>query len=191
MDKFFFPLRDGYDYGRHLNKFLRDELGNKLVQDAHATGLLAQAVVYAGDGDYIEVGSLHGGSAITVAMVKDEFNLTGDIFCIDPDPRDIYENAEQYDVASRIVVHTGYLEDFLGVAQGKFSCALIDGDHRPPHPLKDFQLLKGRITKYCVFDDYDKSELGVQRAVESVFYMHWLWRAVHISNAIVIFERLK
>ena len=188
MDKFFFPLNDGYYYGRRLHGELKDKLGSKLVQNSHATGLLCQAVRNAGDGDYIEVGSLYGGSAITAALTKKEFKLGGDVFCIDPHPRNIYKQAESFGVNDRIIVYSGLLEEFLEKSEGKFSCAFIDGDHRPPHPLEDAQRLFGRLNGYLIFDDYDKSEIGVQKAVERIIHMHWLWRLVHCSDAIVIFK---
>ena len=188
MDKFFFPLLEGYYYGTFLHKELKDKLGDMLVQDSHATGLLCQAVVNAGHGDYIEIGSLYGGSAITAALTKKEFKLKGDIFCIDPKPRDIHKQTELFEVNDRVVVYSGVLKDFISNSEGKFSCAFIDGDHRPPHPLEDAQRLFGRLNGYLIFDDYDKSEVGVQKAVERIMHQHWLWRLVHFSDAIVIFK---
>lgn len=191
MDKFFFPLRNGYHYGRRLNKKLREVLGGKLVQDSHATGLLSQAVANAGHGDYIEIGSLHGGSAITAALVKKEFNLTGFVFCIDPTPRGILENAKLFGVEDDIRVFRGTSDEYFEKVSSPFKCAFIDGDHRNPYPLNDWWKLQPIVTRYIIFDDYDKSELGVQYAVnEAMASWDIGWKAVHISNAIAIFERI-
>jgi predicted O-methyltransferase YrrM len=190
MNKFFFPLRDGYYYGRYLNKELRQVLGNKLVQDSEATGLLSQAVEYAGDGDYIEIGSLHGGSAITVALVKKQFNLEGDIFCIEPNPRSILENAKLCGVEDRIKIIKSYSYE-INLGDSKFTCGLIDGDHRPQHPITDWDLLSKKVSKYIIFDDFDRSERGVELGVRYVLEGYPEWLPVQIRNAIAIFERRK
>ena len=190
MNKFFFPLKEGYYYGRHLNKELKSILGNKLVQDSHATGLLSQAVANAGHGDYIEIGSLHGGSAITAALVKKVFNLTGFVFCIDPAPKGILENAKLFGVEEDIRVFRGTSEEYFEKVSSPFKCAFIDGDHRDPYPLEDFMKLSKVVVRYIIFDDYDKSEPGVETAVRYAMDYEGLWNPVHISNAIAIFEKI-
>lgn len=184
--KFFFPLRDAYYYGRRLNYELRDKLGKQLVQDSRTTALLAQAVHYAGDGDYVEIGSLHGGSAITAALVKKEFKLGGRILCIEPSPRNIRENAKLFGVQDLIDIIKSNSDEVI--LKKKFSCGFIDGDHRHPHPLNDWYLLNKIVSRYIVFDDYDKSEEGVVIAVENVMEVFKWWLPVHISGALVIFE---
>ena len=188
MYKFFFPLRNGYYYGKHLNKLLRDRLGKQLVQDSHATGLLCQTVLNSGDGDYIEIGSLHGGSAITSALTKKEFNLNGRVLCIDPSPRNIRENAKLFGVENLIdIIVAPSNEVTFNISS--YSCGFIDGDHRDPRPMKDFVRLKRLVSKYIIFDDYDKSELGVEVAVRYAMQSQSNWRPVHISDAIAIFEK--
>lgn len=188
MDKFFFPLRDGYYYGRRLNKELRDKLGGKLVQDSHATGLLCQAVRNSGDENYLEIGSLHGGSAITAALTKKEFNLGGEIICIEPSPRNILENAKLFGVDNLIQVHEDTSKDIYLLPDINVSCAFIDGDHRPPHPTQDWGKLAYVSSKYIILDDVDKSEPGVIGAF-NVALEYQNWNLVHFSNAIAIFER--
>ena len=185
--KSFFPLRDAYYYGRRLNHELRARLGKQLIQDSETTALLSQAVYYSGDGDYVEIGSLHGGSAITAALVKKEFNLKGSIFCIEPNPRNIVENAVLFGVADRIFV-VQITSDEMIWDKCKFTCGFIDGDHRDPHPLLDWYMLMNRVSKYILFDDYDKSEPGVEDAVRLAMDYENLWRPVQIAGALVIFE---
>lgn len=188
MDKFFFPLRDGYYYGRRLNKELRDVLGRKLVQDSHATGLLCQAVRNSGDENYFEIGSLYGGSAITAALTKKEFKLAGRIICVEPNPRSILENASIFGVKDRIKIHKMTSEEMYLMPDINVSCAFIDGDHRPPHPTQDWAKLAYVSSKYVIFDDVDKSEPGVTGAFH-VALEYQNWNLVHFSNAIAIFER--
>ena len=184
--KSFFPLRDAYYYGRRLNHELRDRLGKQLIQDSETTALFSQAVYNSGDGDYIEIGSLHGGSAITAALVKKEFNLEGSIFCIEPNPRNIVENALLFGVADRVFVVQTTSENMIW--SGKYTCGFIDGDHRPPYPWEDWTYLKKIVSKYIMFDDYDKSEVGVQEAVR-IAMCDFDWTTVHISGSLVILNK--
>lgn len=189
MDKFFFPLGEPYKYGRELNTYMKEIIGNKVVQDKHATGLLCQAIVNAGDGDYVEIGSLYGGSAITALLTKRVFNLKGNIYCVDPNPKEILENAKLFGLKDRITIFKRPSEEIIW-GDMTFSCGFIDGDHREPNPLLDWYALKNRVTRYIIFDDYDKSETGVVYAVKDVLLDYESpWMPVHISDAIVIFER--
>src|SRR5574342_461649 len=70
--------------------------------------ILAQTVINAGNGDHLEIGSLFGGSAILSALVKKNFSLQGNIYCIDHlvlTGKDyISINARKFDVENRIIV---------------------------------------------------------------------------------------
>jgi hypothetical protein len=189
MDKFFFPLGDGYYYGRRLHKELKEILGGKLIQSPHATGLLCQAIYNSGEGDYIEIGSLYGGSAITAALTKKEFKLDGRILCIEPSQRDIFTHADQFGVSDLIdLIEAPSNEVMLNKT---FACGFIDGDHRSPHPINDFIRINKRVTNYIIFDDYDKSEPGVVSAVHEVLESFYDWQLSHCSDAIVILERIR
>lgn len=41
-------------------------------------------VAYAGDGDHLEIGVLHGGTAIMAALVKEKLGLQGHVYALDP-----------------------------------------------------------------------------------------------------------
>jgi hypothetical protein len=149
--------------------------------------LFSQAVYNSGDGDYIEIGSLHGGSAITAALVKKEFNLKGGIFCIEPKPRNLIENAKLFGVEDRIQLIKGYFHE-ISLENMEFTCGFIDGDHRPHHPWQDWERLKEKVSKYIMFDDFDKSEIGVQEGVR-VAMCDWGWTTVHIAGSLVILNK--
>ncbi len=185
--KSFFPLRNAYYYGRRLNHELRDRLGKQLIQDSETTALMAQTVYNSGDGDYIEIGSLHGGSAITAALVKKEFYLEGSIFCVEPKPRNLLDNAKLFGVEDRIQLIKSYSYQ-VNLSNLKFTCGFIDGDHRSPHPWDDWIYLKGVVSRYIMFDDYDKSEVGVQEAVRLAM-CDFDWTTVHIAGSLVILNK--
>jgi len=45
---------------------------------------MMELVVEAGDGDHLEIGVLHGATAIMTALTKISFQIKGDVICIDP-----------------------------------------------------------------------------------------------------------
>lgn len=185
--KSFFPLRDAYYYGKRLNHELRDRLGKQLIQDSETTALIAQTVYNSGDGDYVEIGSLHGGSAITAALVKKEFYLEGAVICIEPKPRNLLENAKLFGVEDRVhlIRNYSYQVDFSNL---NLTCGFIDGDHRPWYPTEDWYRLANVVSRYIMFDDYDKSEIGVVDAVRLAMHPDEPWYPVHLAGALVIFE---
>ena len=151
--------------------------------------MLCQAVVNSGHGDYVEIGSLHGGSAITAALTKKEFKLDGDIFCVEPNPRGIIQNAKLFGVDEKIFILQRPSDKVIWSQFDKFNCGFIDGDHRTPYPTRDWRSLEDKVTKHIIFDDYDKSEPGVEEAVIDAMDLHSGWRLVHCSDAMVIFEK--
>ena len=46
--------------------------------------ILLKYVLLAGGGNHLEIGTLFGGSAIAVALMKDDVEQTGIIVCVDP-----------------------------------------------------------------------------------------------------------
>ncbi len=80
---------------------------------------------------YLEIGTLHGGSALIVNAAMNALNSDGKIVCLDPKPQISPENLEI--LKPRATVITGYSPQDLGKAQdmagGPFDLVLIDGDH--------------------------------------------------------------
>jgi len=163
MKSFFIPVGDGYKYITSKYQELPLYYGN-VVQDTDCRGIFAEVVLQSGDGHYVEIGSLYGGSAIVAALVKEHFGLDGMVYCVDPTPRHITENAKQYGVDDRIIVVNEVSSPWL-LGDTGFSMGYIDGDHRPPHPTEDWNILKEVVTRYILFDDYDRSEVGVTQGI--------------------------
>ena len=162
--------------GRLANKYGDIELDNVHV--------LLDFVSRAGGGNHLEIGTLFGGSAIAVALLKLQLVQTGVIICIDPldgyykmdgSGKDIsgfpvtaeilFRNIEKFFVGDRILVMRSYSQlcSNLGI---QFSTAYIDGDHKHGTPLRDWLLVEDMVSKYVIFDNCDDKHPDVQDACE-------------------------
>jgi len=180
---FFFPLGSAYEFGKGFDISLKY---GKVIQAPHNRGLLAQAVYNSWNEDYVEIGTHYGGSAILAALVKKEYGLEGKIYCVDPNPKKVLDNASAYGIKDfiRIIKKPSFpwpLPDKV------FGCGYIDGDHRYDFPSQDWETLKTCVIKYIIFDDYSKNEIDVVKACRTAMKD---WLPVHISDAYVILERL-
>jgi len=126
---------------------------------------LLEIVQLAGDGDYLEIGVLFGGSLASVALYKQQLGHHGKCTGIDmfPGIKDkqtglnvTYENARNNLDAfglNDVVLIQGTRDDIP--ESGIYKVAYIDGGHAFPDTWLDWLAVKGRA-EYIVFDDYDK-----------------------------------
>ena len=135
----------------------------RVMLGAEAAGLLMDCVART-DGDYIEIGSAFGGSAIMAGMAMGDG--PGTVYCIDnflgvnrlesidAVYNGFWENVIRFELQQRIVAfnqsHPPFPEP---IHFHKFSVGLIDGDHLGEGPLKDFLGLDSRVTDYLLFDN--------------------------------------
>lgn len=158
--------------------FVKKNMLGRIAEEANNTALMAATAMC--DGNHLEIGSLHGGSAIVVALLKKYHGFTGSVVCIDPldgyypckpfykqvDPRTkvpvsletIQENMQRFGVDLEIV--RAYSIPFPIVGR-TFATAYIDGDHDGDAPLKDFENASMVTTKFITFDNCDKKHPAV------------------------------
>ena len=146
-----------------------------------ACGNLLMEYVEKTTGDYIEIGSAFGGSAIMAALAMGD--RPGTVFCIDPflgtnefmlDEKLVafWYNMVEYDVHQRIIAFKQVHPPFpIPIHFHKFSVGLIDGDHLRNAPTRDFIALGARVTDYLLFDNTEKSP--VSDAVTTATSMGW------------------
>src|SRR3990167_3384907 len=132
-------------------------------------------------GDYVEIGTWFGASALVTALVKKRVGAYGSVTCVDPfgglDPRFyqayryavpskevVMENAEKLGVELEIIARPSnpWPEELNGRA---WTVGYIDGDHRYPHPGLDANTLSNKVTQFLVFDDFSPNMRAVQMAV--------------------------
>jgi predicted O-methyltransferase YrrM len=144
---------------------------------------LLKYVALGGHGNYLEIGTLFGGSAIAVALLKNELWQDGMVVCIDPldgyyfrrtaieidqsgfevSPATLFYNIDEFGVGNRIMVVKSYSEDVYYLDMD-FTVAYIDGDHHGFAPTNDWILVKDKTSKYVIFDNCDDKHSDVKRA---------------------------
>jgi len=145
-------------------------VANKIGDErTNGVEILLEYVWKAGGGNHLEIGTLFGGSAIAVALLKKYYNQDGIVICIDPlngyygnendisgvlvNPHSLFRNINQFHVGERIAVIRAYSQDvkFSGI---KFTTAYIDGKHDEMMPRVDWWKCENLVSKYVIFDNY-------------------------------------
>jgi hypothetical protein len=136
-------------------------------------GELLMECVAGAEGDYIEIGSAYGGSAIMAAMAMESVGRDGTVFCVDPfsavnrlEGPDMslnlfWANVSHFGVQQRIIAFKQHHPPFPdAIHYHGFSVGLIDGNHRPPYPAQDFSALKDRVTEFLLMDNAEKEPVA-------------------------------
>ena len=124
-------------------------------------------------GDYVEIGSAWGGSAVMAGMAMEAVGRPGIIVCIDPFTREVaLEGSDQrlkqfwdtmihYDLHQRVFAFKQYSPPFpLAAYYHIYSVSLIDGNHFGDAPGDDFNVLTKRTTDYMLFDNAEIEAVG-------------------------------
>ena len=171
-----------------LIEYVKTNMLGRIADEQHNTRLMAETALC--DGDHLEIGSLHGGSAIVVALLKKQHGYKGKVVCIDPldgyyigsncpkkwqknvDPltdvpvslETIKENMKRFDVELEIIQAPSIPFPHEQLEGRKFATAYIDGDHWGDAPVLDFFNVYKRVTDYITFDNCDGKHPDVLRA---------------------------
>lgn len=138
-----------------------------------------------GTNDYIEIGTLFGGSAILAGL-----QCSGKVYCIDPldgyygtgNPDSsqvlpsveiVKENWARFGLdPERLVIFPHKHPPFPPELKDKrFDVAYIDGDHTFEGCRADWLALKDRVNKYIIFDNTEKE--SVRRVFEEAQQQGW------------------
>ena len=117
-------------------------------------------------GDYAEIGSAWGGSAVMAGMAMEAVGRPGLIVCVDPfDQKSEMEGTDKkldqfwkmmihYGIQQRVLAFKQYHPPFpLAAYYHMYSVSLIDGNHHENGPADDFNALTKRTTNYILFDN--------------------------------------
>lgn len=203
-----FPITEAYKEGKLLGQRIEKELPvGRTIFGLEDAGVLAQMIINARHSDHIEIGTFFGGSAILAAVIKKEFGMHGQIHCIDhldvrptanvqPDKavgviatrEALFENAEYFGVADRIVLHQHPSKPWPLDANCKFGTGYIDGDHWHGMPLHDWGVLSGVVSYAIAFDDYAIGKPEVTDAVAKAS-SDPRWLLVRLSGLTAVLRR--
>lgn len=197
------------DLALTIEKKIQAGIHGRIASDGVNSAIMASFAAI--PGDHLEIGSLHGGTAILVALLKKELRLPGMVVCVDPldgyyvgnktleypvDPdsgvpvsMDIFqENVNHFEVADRIEIIQKRSDPFPVNSGRRFSTAYIDGDHWGYAPQKDWNNVNGLVDRYIIFDNCDLAHPSVLDAcLQAVFTEDWI--RCYKNGITCVFER--
>jgi hypothetical protein len=191
------PLSEAYEYGLDLWKAIEKNIEGGVGCGPEDSALLSQIAFYTGFADHLEIGTLFGSTAIQVAKTKKEFDLEGDVYCIDnfsfmkewTSPELVMENASKFDVADRIHVVEANSWPLPAPVNGMtFGSVYIDAGHDFGHCQRDWLSVKD-ISSVVAFHDYDQAHMGVVSTVRQAM-QEPRWWLVYLHHHTAIMERL-
>ena len=200
---------------QEMIRYIHENIDGRMCDEFDNCLYLASAVHDAGGGNYLEIGSLFGGSAILARMVMDDLGYEGDVYAVDPfdgyyvgiknDNKRLIggavdtvshksvtieraqANAEK--MGAKVNFIKGAFKTELLPQALSYSVVYIDGDHWNEGPLNDWNNIKDRADKFVVFDNCDKGHPAVERAVATA----WLdpeWTLTFKHGITAIMERV-
>jgi hypothetical protein len=162
----------------------------KTGMDEKDTSIIIQTILNSGDGDYLEIGSLFGASAIIAALTKIRYGIEGDIFCIDDikaTGKDyITDNCKKFGVSDRVHLYIEKSHPFPLYKQ-RFRTTLIDAGHDYQSCIQDWENAKRVTDKYIIVHDYDPEHPGVVKACREMMRE---WIPVLIAGHVLVLEKL-
>jgi hypothetical protein len=167
---------------------------------------LAMVIKRAGDGNYLEIGVLNGGSIASVGLWKKHLQHNG--ICVGVDPFDGYykaqkglhvdkktglevtielaqENVDKFglDNVNLIQAHSPNFD----VGDMRFAVTFVDGDHSEEGAFSDWERVKGITDRFVVFHDYGHLG-GVTKACDRAS-VDKDWKVYHKGEFVFILER--
>jgi hypothetical protein len=189
----------------------RDMLGRIAMEGDNAAIMATYAAI---PGDHLEIGTLHGGTAVLVALMKSALNLPGRVVCIDPlngyykshkgygpdnlndtllpvpvTPETVMNNARKFGVLDRIEIVQACSCPWPVVEGRRFTTAYIDGDHWGDYPTRDWQNCAKVTDRYIIFDNVDDRHPSVQSAV-NLAISSVCWRLVELKGITAVMEKV-
>lgn len=192
-----------------IKKVKRDIKG-RFANGGNVAAHLLELVRKAGDGNYLEIGVLHGGSLCAVALYKKELGHKG--ICIGVDPFDGYyggaSNAgtlkdKKSDVEVTIQTAQENIKTFklkntklikakspdFDIFDLSFAVCYIDGNHGFDAVLADWHKVKDITSHFVIFHDYAVIP-DVKRACDHILATTSQWTQYYKGNYIFILERV-
>jgi hypothetical protein len=189
-----------------------EEISGRIATPDDELILLGRILAQVVEGNHLEIGVLHGGTAIYSALVKKKLNLGGNVLALDPmsggwwddakdpagyilTPENTINNIRHFVTKYQLDIDLAPVKswDFLpdNRKHTEFATALIDGDHSYGGCSTDWNLLKEITTRFIIFHDYDNLHPGVMRTVDVDVAMDKRWTYHDRINSMIAFRRVE
>ena len=191
------PFDRNFRYGEGVfNQLIKEMPHGAPIMHSHDIGMLAQMVCDC-DGDHLEIGTAHGGSAIAAALAMSHIDREGKVVCIDPMEGDLahssldmfWENAKHFGVEDRIEFYQAKSNPYP-LEDRKFGTALIDGDHSTKCVIEDWKNASKVTLSYVMLHDYDQIH-GVRKAVYQTVIPDENWIVSTVCGWSLLMKRIK
>ena len=181
-----FTIGSGYEYGKGLVDEIQGKIEGRMMGSGEDMGLLAQAIEIAGPGDYLEIGTFFGGSAIVACKAKEKLNKPGKVVCIDPynesypwrkdgksnavaDKKTFWRNMARFGCMCELWPVDSMVADWRRLADDyNIVVVYVDGDHDIPYVVNDLWASIRLRPPFIVVDDYSPAHPGIMREVQKV-----------------------
>lgn len=201
-----FELGDAFIFGMAKGLEIHKRMIGRYATMPYDCGILAQMIVWVGDGDHLEIGTLFGGSAILAALTKTKYDIGGQIICIDPlngyygvpnDPASgvkvsvetLRINTSLFAAQDRIEIVTEKSQPWPLDEQDRFVSAFIDGQHDYECCFSDWLNCKECVDKAILFHDYGITNPQVCNCIATAAKSEKDWLATHISGLSVVMAK--
>lgn len=200
---------------QEIIQYIHENIDGRMCDEQNNCLFLASVIYEAGGGDYLEIGSLFGGTAIMASLILQDLGYAGEVYAIDP--FDEYYKGTRNDngihvgapidpitrksvTLERAQANAEKMGAKVNFIKGKatvdtlpkersFSVAFIDGDHWNQGPRNDWHLVKSHVDKFIVFDNCDANHPAVEAACREA----WAdpeWDLVFKQGITCVFKRL-
>lgn len=191
------------DFGiEQIIECVKDNLHGRFADACDASSSLLHAVQVAGDGNYLELGVLHGGSLIATALLKNSLGHKG--CCVGVDLFDgwygnendrsgmpvnlkmVKDNITAFGLENVELVQTDS-KNFEPL--DKYSVVYVDADHTESGCWRDWLLAKSCSTRFVIFHDYLLIK-GVTKACERAMDDP-NWKVYESRKGVLILEKIE
>lgn len=165
---------------------IHKKIYGRVADEQNNVRYLMETVRDAGDGDYLEIGVLFGGTMVAAALTKKAFGLGGRCVGIDPldgfyrkkfkrnnnvdavtkkpvSPESVFKNFDIFNISDMCELYPAESYPFP-IKDQTFAVTYIDGDHWGDAPMQDWKSVKDITTRFVIFDNYDEKHPEVMQA---------------------------
>jgi hypothetical protein len=197
-------IRVGAEMIDKIIEMVNRKLEGRFANGGNSAQVTLDIIEKAGDGNYLEIGVLHGGSLCAVGLYKQALGHKG--VCIGVDPfngfyfsktgkiadksgvmvieQTVLDNIKRFELTN-IELIKAYSPDFT--TDKTFNVAYIDGDHTKEGAFQDWNKVKDITTDFVIFHDYGAIP-GVDKAVDAAL-SDPEWKLYSVDKMIAVLQR--